>query len=207
MGLYEQLVNQGAFTGKQMKAINAFTTDASGSYLSTPFFCGDSLIATDTFAAVRLKKDTALQTYFDNDSEFAYKIPDSVLKKTLVSDVYCFANYEKDADTDIVKYPKGKDPAEHTVMRAVKELKTTGDQIIGMFEDFGQILSPDEVEAMHFSGFNPKFMKQVCDLMEAFNINCFNFHWYKLNNAAIIKVVCPSYPELSVLICPMMNKH
>ena len=207
MGLYEQLVNQGAFTGKQMKAINAFTTDASGSYLSTPFFCGDSLIATDTFAAVRLKKDTALQTYFDNDSEFAYKIPDSVLKKTLVSDVYCFANYEKDADTDIVKYPKGKDPAEHTVMRAIKELKTTGDQIIGMFEDFSQILSPDEVEAMHFSGFNPKFMKQVCDLMEAFNINCFNFHWYKLNNAAIIKVVCPSYPELSVLICPMMNKH
>ena len=206
MGLYEQLVNRGAFTGKQMKTINAFTTSASGSYLSTPFFCGDSLIATDTFTAVRLKKDTALQTYFDNDSEFAYKIPDSVLKKTLVSDVYCFANYERDVDSDIVKYPKGKDP-EHTAMRPIKELKTTGDQVISMFEDSGQILNPDEVEAMHLSGFNPKFMKQICELMEAFNVNCFNFNWYKFNNAAIIKVVCPSYPELSVLICPMKDKH
>lgn len=207
MGLYEQLVNQGAFTGKQMKALNAFTTSANGSYLSTPFFCGDFLIATDTFAAVRLKKDTAQQVYFPNDSEFAYKIPDSVLKKTLVSDVYCFSNYDKEVDTDIAKYLKGKGPAEYAAMRAVKELKTTGDQVIRMFEDCGEILGADEVEALHISGFNPKFMKQVCELMEAFNVNCFDFRYYKFNNAAIIKVVCPGKPELEVVICPMLDKH
>lgn len=204
MGLYEQLKNQGAISGKQMKALNAFTTNSNGSYFSTPFFCGDSLLATDTFTSIRIKKSVAQQQYFPNEVDYAFKIPESVLKKTLVTDVYCFSDLT--GELEIWKYPKGKD-SERTAMSTDKNLKVTGDKIISMFDNPGKILSVEEVEALHICGFNPKYMKKVCDLMEAFNISCFDFHYHEMGNMAVIMVVCPSNPEVSAIICPMRHKE
>lgn len=208
MGLYEQFVNMGAFTGKQMKAINAFTTSANGSYLSTPFFCGDYLIASDTFCCLRIKKDAYQQKLFPADSGFAYKLPDDALKKMLVNDVFYFSNVSDGLEFIKVESKPKESTYNYSQIREVKELNTTGQQIIQMFDEVVNPLTPEQVAALNVCGFQPKYLKMVTNLAEAFNISCLNFEYYNKDDLKfpLVKVNFPYYPDIEAFICPMLKK-
>lgn len=197
----EAYVNLGMFTGKQMKAINAFTRKSKGAKidpLATPIFYKDYLVATDSYAAVAVAKDVYQVTTIDGNH--AYSLPESLLEGITSSNVFYF-NQKKD-EIVMCRAEKAGMPATESAIVQKDGLKRMGESILNYFNG-GEACDKMDMIA----GINPEFMKKVCNLADAFNTDCFNFEWVKVENVNLLRVVFPYEPRLHVVIMPMRDNR
>lgn len=195
---FAAFVNSGAFTGKQMKAICAFTSDRNVN-LSAPFFYKGYLLASDSFCAVSVEKDTYQKHIMP--SECAYKLPAAPLKKIAASDVFYFSQAQnKDDMVKLVKLEGAYAPIENET----KTLARTGDYLIGYLSDNNKpVLAADTIAA----GVDPKFMKKVCNLAEAFNTDCMNIEYVMAGSTPLVRISFPYQPRIKVIICPKRKSN
>ncbi len=190
---FAAFVDFGAFTGKQMKAICAFTSDSNAN-LSTPFFYKDCLLATDSFCGVSVEKDTYQKHIMP--SEYVYTLPAAPLEKIAASDVFYFSQAQD--KYDMVKLVK-LEGADAPVENETSKLAHTGDALISYLSDDNKpVLAADTIAA----GVDPKFMKKVCNLAEAFNTDCMNIEYVMSNNTPLMRITFPYAPRVKVIICP-----
>lgn len=195
----EAYANLGMFTGKQMKAINAFTRKSKGAKddpLAAPIFYKDYLLSTDGYAAVAIAKDVHQVTTINGGN--AYQLPESLLESIASGNVFYFN--QKDGEPIMCRAEKADMPAIESTM-ASKNM-ALAESILNYFNG-GEAC--DNMDAI--AGINPEFMKKVCNLADAFNTDCFNFEWVKVKNSNVLRVVFPYEPRLHVVIMAMRNIH
>lgn len=195
---FAAFVNMGAFTGKQMKAICAFTSK-SNENLDTPFFYNDYLLATDSFCAISVEKDEFQKHVFP--AEYAYKLPSAPLEKIAASDVFYFSLPA--TKHDMPTFVKLESTLSTEVENLSSKLESTGKALLGYLSDDNKAVLANEINT---SGIDPKFMKKVCNLAEAFNTDCMNIEYVKAGNAPLMRITFPYVPRIKVIICPKRNK-
>ena len=195
---FAAFVNMGAFTGKQMKAICAFTSK-SNENLDTPFFYNDYLLATDSFCAISVEKDVYQKHLFP--SEYAYKLPNAPLEKIAASDVFYFTQPE--TKDDMPTFVKLESTLSAEVDNITSKLEFTGKALLGYLSDNNKAVLANEINT---PGIDPKFMKKVCNLAEAFNTDCMNIEYVMAGSTPLMRITFPYVPRIKVIICPKRNK-
>lgn len=174
-------------TGKQMKAITAFAKGAKVMHLlNTPFFYDGHIYASDQYCALS----------FDLEGNSPYKGDDVVgidaepLMKILVKDEFTFMEDGYMTHNQEAFEMVNKTDSLLQVGKALKE----------MFSQEGSGVLQGGVEIM---GVQPKLVKKVCDLADAFGITCMDFKVTPYKNSKHFMVTFPTYPSLKVIIMPI----
>ena len=195
---FAAFVNTGAFTGKQMKAICAFTSK-NNKNLDTPFFYNDYLLATDSFCAISVEKDVYQKNLFP--SEYAYKLPNAPLEKIAASDVFYFTQPE--TKDDMPTFVKLESTLSAEVDNTTSKLEFAGKALLGYLSDNNGAVLANEINT---PGIDPKFMKKVCNLAEAFNTDCMNIEYVMAGSTPLMRITFPYVSRIKVIICPKRNK-
>lgn len=195
---FAAFVNHGAFTGKQMKAICAFTSK-SNENLDTPFFYNDYLLATDSFCAISVEKDEFQKHVFP--AEYAYKLPSAPVEKIAASDVFYFT--QPATKHDMPTFVKLESTLSAEVENVTNKLEFTGKALLGYLSDDNKAVLASEINT---PGIDPKFMKKVCNLAEAFNTDCMNIEYVMAGHTPLMRITFPYQPRIKVIICPKRNK-
>lgn len=195
---FAAFVNAGAFTGKQMKAICAFTSK-SNENLDTPFFYNGYLLATDSFCAISVEKDEFQKHVFP--AEYAYKLPSAPIEKIAASDVFYFT--QPVTKHDMSTFVKLESTLSTEVENVTSKLEFTGKALLGYLSDDNKAVLASEINT---PGIDPKFMKKVCNLAEAFNTDCMNIEYVMAGNTPLMRITFPYVPRIKVIICPKRNK-
>ncbi len=195
---FAAFVNHGAFTGKQMKAICAFTSK-SNENLDTPFFYNDYLLATDSFCAISVEKDEFQKHVFP--AEYVYKLPSAPIEKIAASDVFYFT--QPATKHDMPTFVKLESTLSTEVENVTSKLEFTGKALLGYLSDDNKAVLASEINT---PGIDPKFMKKVCNLAEAFNTDCMNIEYVMAGHTPLMRITFPYQPRIKVIICPKRNK-
>lgn len=195
---FAAFVNMGAFTGKQMKAICAFTSK-NNENLDTPFFYNDYLLASDSFCAISIEKDAFQKHVFP--AEYAYKLPNAPLEKIAASDVFYFT--QPATKDDMATFVKLESTLSTEVDNVTSKLEFAGKALLGYLSDNNKGVLANEINT---PGIDPKFMKKVCNLAEAFNTDCMNIEYVMAGSTPLMRITFPYEPRIKVIICPQRNK-
>lgn len=173
-------------TGKQMKAIAAFAKGAKVAHLlNTPFFYDGHIYASDQYCALS----------FDLEGGSPYKgdgvlgIDAEPLMKVLVKDSFTFM-----------------EDGYMTHNQEAFEMVDKTDSLLQVGKALKEMFSGNSVALeckAEMLGVNPKFVKKVCDLTDAFGITCMDFNMVPYKNQRHVMVTFPTCPSLKVIIMPM----
>ena len=82
-------------------------------------------------------------------------------------------------------------------------IASAGKALLGYFSDNNRAVLANEINT---PGIDPKFMKKVCNLAEAFNTDCMNIEYVMAGSTPLMRITFPYVPRIKVIICPKRNK-
>lgn len=196
--MFQAFVNNGAFTGKQMKAITAFCDKKSRPLLSTPFFYDNYLFATNSICAVCVEKDEFQKAVLPSD--YVFSLPAAPLVKITASDVFYFTQPASEYDMpEFIKLPEFIEYSAE-VDNTTSSLNVTANALKNYFSDDNKTVAADELNVL---GIDPKYMKLVCNLADAFNATCFNFEYTSKN---CMRITFPGCERIKVIIMSIFKR-
>lgn len=193
---FQAFVNHGAFTGKQMKAINAFCDKKTRPLLSTPFAYGKFLFATNSYCAVCVEKDEFQKAVLPSD--YVYSLPAAPLEKITANDVFYFT--QPASEYDMPEFIKLESTTGKEVDNTTNSLQVTANAMMGYFGDDNKVVE----KRADVMGIDPKYMKLVCNLADAFNATCFNFEYTSKN---CMRITFPGCERIKVIIMPIFKRN
>lgn len=191
-----KLILPGSISGREMKAVAAFThKDNAMSLFHTPFVYNGRLWATDSYRMVVIDWPQAEEL----DPDKVYKIPEEALEKILVGYEYAISTTAEMPEIFNIK-THGSWKLEDTTERMSKRVV----QLQEMLDAEIDCGTPEHPIAI--AGVNPAFVSEACDIAKAISCPTITFGYSAPKSLKTMEIMRVKFiggtKNADVIICP-----